>query len=162
MLTFQLYFLFIFSYIIPINSEDDITIVSDTVLDYSDLNCKSNPFLFILPHQMRDTIELTLSGKPKHRSLSFCKNANLGKTCCTSYTFSNIKTFLTDHIYTPKRNIFDTNLYYYKNVIDEHKRNFKKGFHLSDSQFNAIFDEYHEKVKEIIALAREIVNYSVQ
>lgn len=137
-------------------------LISEDPLNYTDAKCEDNPFLFLLPDQMRHTIAITLSKTPGNRNLNYCQNKNITKTCCTSFTYSNIKTYLTDHLYTPKQNIYETNLYYYKNVIDEHRRNIVKGFKIKKEVFNDLFRDYHKKVKEIIKLSEEIVTESVK
>lgn len=154
----QLFLCFIINYCLSISKSDYI---KKTKIVYDDdIKCKDNPYLFLLPENMRHTIKITLSKKPGKKNLSYCKNSNIEKTCCTSFTYSNIKTYLQDHVYTPKENIYETNLYYFKNVIDEHRRNIVKGFKIKENLFNEIFDDYHDKVKQIIALSEEIVNQS--
>ena len=157
---FQIYFflLFVIQYCLSVS---DPVFIKKTKIEYDkDIKCKDNPFLFLLPENMRHTIKITLSNKPGKKNLSYCKNSNIKKTCCTSFTYSNIKTYLQDHVYTPKENIYETNLYYFKNVIDEHRRNMVKGFKIKEKLFNELFDDYHDLVKKIIALSEEIVNQS--
>lgn len=150
----------LFFYTISVNA--NYTQISNKPLGYAEAKCENNPFLFLLPDQMRHTITITLSKTPGSRHLNFCQNENITKTCCTSFTYSNIKTYLTDHLYTPKRNIYETNLYYYKNVIDEHRRNIVKGFKIKKEVFEDLFRDYHEEVKKIIKLSEEIVTESVK
>lgn len=150
---------FISLFFIQIHTEDNIADIN--LLDYSDASCNNNPFLFLLPDNMRHSIKLTFSKNPKKQSLSFCKNKNISKTCCTYFTYDNIKTYLNDHIYTPKYNIYKTNLFYYKNIIDEHRRNLIEGFKLSKDTFEFLFSDYHRKVKEIIKLGEDIVKDSI-
>ena len=149
---FQIYFflLFVIQYCLSVS---DPVFIKKTKIEYDeDIKCKDNPFLFLLPENMRHTIKITLSKKPGKKNLSYCKNSNIKKTCCTSFTYSNIKTYLQDHVYTPKENIYETNLYYFKNVIDEHRRNMVKGFKIKEKLFNELFDDYHDLVKKIIKL----------
>lgn len=152
----------LFFYTISVNAKYTQLLNKTEPLNYTEAKCEDNPFLFLLPEQMRHTITITLSKNPGNRHLNYCQNENITKTCCTSFTYSNIKTYLTDHLYTPKHNIYETNLYYYKNVIDEHRRNIVKGFKIKKEVFEDLFRDYHEKVKEIIKLSEEIVTESVK
>ena len=145
-----MFFLLLFLFVISINSIE---------LDYSKSNCKNNPFLLLLPKDFQKTIKFTLSKNPKKRSLSLCKNVN--KTCCTSFTFTNVKSYLKDHIYTPKKNIFETNLNYYIDVLNEHKRNLIEGFKIKKSSYEKYFNDYKQKIKELVKIDEEIVKQSV-
>ncbi len=128
-------------------------------LNYSNSNCKNNPFLLLLPKDFQKTIKFTLSKNPKKRSLSLCKNVN--ETCCTSFTFTNVKSYLKDHIYTPKKNIFETNLNHYINVLKEHKRNLVEGFKIKKESYEKYFNDYKQKIKELVKIDEEIVKQSV-
>ena len=128
-------------------------------LDFSQSSCKNNPFLLLLPKDFQKTIKFTLSKNPKKRSLPFCKNVD--KTCCTSFTFTNVKSYLKDHIYTPKKNIFNSNLNYYIDVLNEHKRNIVEGFKIKKNKYDDYFNNYKEKIKELVKIDEEIVKQSV-
>ena len=128
-------------------------------LNYSNSNCKNNPFLLLLPKDFQKTIKFTLSKNPKKRSLSLCKNVN--ETCCTSFTFTNVKSYLKDHIYTPKKNIFETNLNHYINVLKEHERNLVEGFKIKKESYEKYFNDYKQKIKELVKIDEEIVKQSV-
>ena len=143
-------FFLLFSFIISIKSIE---------LDYSNSNCKNNPFLLLLPKDFQKTIKFTLSKNPKKRSSSLCKNIN--QSCCTSFTFTNVKSYLKDHIYTPKKNIFKTNLNYYIDVLNEHKRNLVEGFKIKKSSYEKYFNDYKQKIKELVKIDEEIVKQSV-
>ena len=159
----MLFGLIFFGIIIGLAKEDDDLIeINRTLLDYSEMGCKDNPFLFLLPEQMRHTVEITFPKKPKKKSGSFCKNENVERSCCNSFTYDNIKTYLNDHIYTPKSNIFHNNLYFYHDIIKEHKRNFKKGFKISTEIYDELFEDYHKKVVELIEIGNQILNESVK
>jgi hypothetical protein len=137
------FWLFIFFNILKyIFNDDTITFIDETLLSFTSGKCKDNPFLYLLPNKMRHTIELTLKGKPKKNKLNFCKNQNSGKTCCTSFTKENVQSYLIDHVYTPKQNIYKKNMYYYKDLLSEHKRNLIKGFKLKESDYNNLFSSY--------------------
>ena len=128
-------------------------------LDFSDSSCKNNPFLLLLPKDFQKTIKFTLSKNPKKRSLPLCKNVD--KTCCTSFTFTNVKSYLKDHIYTPKKNIFKTNVNYYINILKEHKRNLVEGFKIKKEKYEEYFNNYKEKIRELVKIDEEIVKQSV-
>ena len=157
------FWLFIFFNILKyIFNDDTITFIDETLLSFTSGKCKDNPFLYLLPNKMRHTIELTLKGKPKKNKLNFCKNQNSGKTCCTSFTKENVQSYLIDHVYTPKQNIYKKNMYYYKDLLSEHKRNLIKGFKLKESDYNNLFSSYIKLINEIILLDEIIVKMSVQ
>ncbi len=157
------FWLFIFFNILKyIFNDDTITFIDETLLSFTSGKCKDNPFLYLLPNKMRHTIELTLKGKPVKNKLNFCKNQNSGKTCCTSFTKENVQSYLIDHVYTPKQNIYKKNMYYYKDLLSEHKRNLMKGFKLKESDYENLFSSYIKLINEIILLDEIIVKKSVQ
>ena len=49
-------------------------LISEDPLNYTDAKCEDNPFLFLLPDQMRHTITITLSKTPGNRNLNYCQN----------------------------------------------------------------------------------------
>lgn len=157
------YYLFLFLFFIKnILNDDSIQLIDQTLLTFKGEKCKDNPFLYLLPNRMRHTIELTLKKKPKKNKLGFCRNENSGKTCCTSFTKSNVESYLIDHLYTPKQNIYKKNMYYYKDLLNEHKRNLLKGFKLKESDYNDLFSSYKELINKIIKIDERIVKMSVE
>lgn len=140
---------------------------SKTLLTYSTDKCKSNPMLNLLSKEMKSKIEMTLLNKPSNGRHDFCKipkekdNDSI-LNCCSSFTYLNIKTYLNDYLHLPKQNIHERNLYYYKQLYDEHKRNLVQGFSFTESDFENIFSKLHYKIKEIIKISEDIVYESVQ
>ena len=82
-------FFFVIQYCLSVS---DPVFIKKTKIEYDDdIKCKDNPFLFLLPENMRHTIKITLSKKPGKKNLNYCKNSGIEKSCCTSFTYSNIK-----------------------------------------------------------------------
>ena len=158
----KFYLFIVLLYIKNILCDDSIQLIDETLLTFQGEKCNDNPFLYLLPNRMRHTIELTLKKKPKKNKLGFCRNENSGKTCCTSFTKQNVESYLIDHVYTPKQNIYKKNMYYYKDLLNEHKRNLIKGFKLKESDYNELFSTYKTLINKIIEIDERIVKMSVE
>ena len=141
---------------------ESVEFIDKTKLNFTSEKCSDNPFLSLLPKKLRRTLEITLSKNPKKNNLGFCNHKNSGKTCCTKFTKKNVHTYLVDHIFTPRQNIYDKNIFYYKKLFMEHKRNIVKGFKLNDEIYEKLFHNFQNHVKTLVEINERIVRMSVQ
>ena len=159
---FLIIYIITFKIINSIVYNESVIFIDKTLLNYTSEKCLDNPFLTLLPKKLRRTLTITLSKKPKKNNLNFCHNENSGKTCCTKFTKKNVHLYLTDYIFTPRQNIYDKNIFYYKRLFMEHKRNILKGFKLSLDIYEKLFHDFQSHVKNLVEINERIVRMSVQ
>jgi hypothetical protein len=153
---------FPFSYFIngSIANTQNLVLISKEVVRITS-SCQDNPYLSFLDTSIREKVVSSLYETARNEESQYCfLNKNV-PTCCSDKTFDLLKKDMDNWI-NKKNAIFSSNIGIYYQIVKEHRRNLVSNFNIPNENFNMIFSEMNDSLKEIVSKAENVTKLSLQ